>query len=406
MIRIRDTLAGDRISFHCPESTKDLYEVRDFILNHEWLAFDTESTGLNCYHPKWRMRTVQFGDKSRAYVVPQQYRRFIGWAFRQSVKWIGHNGLFDFRCVDVHLGYDTGSLLVGETRLPMHYQDPRNRDQGGVGHKLKDWSIAYIDKEAGKWEHTLVKEAFAEIKVRIPGEFYKTSNKARGYQKGDPKYRKIHQAEGWRHVNPMDPRYIAYAGSDPILTYRAWWDHLLPWVKEFKHLYKFDKRVDLGLDRLQRKAIRLDVNYTQRLNKTYERKAVDYRALAAEYGCKNIQSGQQVGDTLIELGADLRERTENGQYKTDAELLRKIMLDPRSNEDVVNFINYVLVAKQLEKRKENYTQKMLDERDINDRVHTSINGLAARTTRMSASNPAFQQLPTKDHEDEIIGEVV
>jgi len=58
-LHIRDTLAGDRIWFHCAQSKEDLAEVRDFVGDNEILGIDTESTGINCYRPTWRLRTVR-----------------------------------------------------------------------------------------------------------------------------------------------------------------------------------------------------------------------------------------------------------------------------------------------------------------------------------------------------------
>jgi DNA polymerase-1 len=70
------------------------------------------------------------------------------------------------------------------------------------------------------------------------------------------------------------------------------------------------------------------------------------------------------------------------------------------NPAVSDFIHTVLGAKQVLKRRENYTEAFLREMDSFGRVHPSINTLAARTTRMSVSNPPLQQLPTKDREEE------
>ncbi len=397
MIRIKERLAGERIWFHCVESKKDLAEVRDFIRGHRALGMDTESTGLNCYRPGWRLRTVQFGSKWQSYVVPQQYRRFIGWAFEQDVNWIGHNGPHDIRCVDEHLGYETGVVCAGETYIPAHHKDSRNKQEGGIGHGLKDLAEKWVDRDAGRWEVEL-KKVFKTIEIPIPGEVYKS-----GPRKGLPKVRKARIDEGWSLIDPMHPAYVAYAAADPVLT--VWvWEHEQPILEQFYELYHFDKRVQHAMDRLQRRAIRLDVPYTKRLSNEYMSHAERMMLRANDYGCANIQSGQQIAATLEDLGAELTATTDSGQYKTDAKVLRGLMKDPYSNGKIVDFVRAVLVAKQLTKRRESYTDAMLRERDQFDRVHPSINALAARTTRSSVSGPPLQQLPTKDHEDEILWE--
>jgi len=228
--------------------------------------------------------------------------------------------------------------------------------------------------------------------VPMPGEFYKS-----GPRRGTPKFRKARLGEGWGLIDPMHPAYIAYAAADPILTYHVWRKEQFA-VRQFHELYQFDHSVQMVCDTLQRRAIRLDVNYTEVLSEAFTRKANRYIRRANEYGCRNIHSGRQVADTLIALGARLTDRTPTGQYQTSDGILRELM--SKAEPDVKDFIRCVLVAKQLLKRRENYTDAMLREMDSEGRVHPSINSLGARTTRMSVSKPALQQLPTKDRDDE------
>lgn len=392
MIRLRDRLAGQRINFHCVETKRDLREVAEFIRSSPFLGMDTESTGLNCYQPGWLLRTTQYGDDTDSYVVPARFRKFIAWSMRQPVKWIGHNGPHDIRCIDAHLGYETGIVCAGETYIPSHHADSRNQREGGIGHGLKELAIHMIDRTAGKWEVEL-KRVFKTIEIPMPGEFYKS-----GPKKGKPKTRKANLDEGWGLIDPLHPAYIAYAAADPILTYRVW-RKLQPVVYTFHDLYEFDHKIQLVCDRLQRRAIKLDVEYTETLSDAFTTKAARYMNRAREYGCRNIHSGQQVAETLLALGARLHHRTPTGKYQTSDGILRGIAKTTR-NEHVKDFIRCVLVAKQLLKRRENYTDAMLREMDSAGRIHPSINSLGARTTRMSVSRPPLQQLPTKDRDDE------
>ena len=400
MIRIMETLAGQRIRFHGVQSTKDLYEVRDFIKNHDVLGIDTESTGINCYRPTWQLRMSQFGDAWDSYTVPARYKKFLSWVMEQDMFWIGHNGPHDIRSIDAWLGYDTGVVCDGETYIPGHYADARNQAEGGIGHGLKEQAMALIDRNAGKWEKEL-KEAFKQIKVPIPGEFYKSSNKNTGAVKGQPKMRKIRLDEGWGLIDPAHPAYVAYAAADPLLTYRVWHKRR-DIVEKYRDLYDFDHRVQQACDRLQRRAIKLNQRYTERLSRAYTRTAQAKLDECAAYGCDNINSTVQLADTLIRLGATLTEKTETRKWKVDANILRKLVKDPYTNGKVKDFINNVLVAKQILKRRESYTDAMLREMDEVGRIHPSINSLAARTTRMSVSGPPLQQLPTKDKEDELM----
>ncbi len=393
MLRIRDELAGERIQINYPNTRRDIDEIRDFIKSCSALGIDTESTGLNPYRPQWALRTVQCGNADTAYVVPARARRLISWICEQDINWIGHNGPHDIRCIDEHLGYETG-IICAETYIPSHNYDSRNRQEGGIGHGLKELSMAHIDRNADRWEREL-KKVFKSIEIPIPGMVYKS-----GPRKGQQKVRKAKLSEGWGLINPKHPTYIAYAGVDPILTYRLW-RYFQFVVRQFNDTYQFDRRVANACDQLQRRAIRLDVRYTKKLNSAYARRATQYRSHAADYGCANIQSGQQVAKTLIELGIELTARTPSGQYKVDGGILRGLM-SIVDDDHVKGFIRAVLLAKQLEKRRQTYTEHMLSEMDSEGRVHPSINPLGARTTRMSVSNPALQQLPTKNREDEMM----
>lgn len=393
MLRIRDTLGGDSISFHYLNKRRDITELMNFVDSHRALGIDTESTHFNCYRPGWKLRSVQVGDAKRAYIIPAE-RKFWIMAIMQSrhIKWIGHNGPHDIRSIDRWLEYETGVSCAGETYFPAHYIDSRKQDEGGTGHGLKELSIAYLASDAGKWEKRL-KEAFKEILIPLPGQVYKS-----GPRKGTPKYRKAHISEGWGLIPKDHPDYVAYSGADPILTYRLW-SHLQPVVKANLDLYHFDHALQLKADRLQRRAIRVDVEYTQRLSAAFQRRADKLISRAAEYGCDNINSGPQLAAVLIKLGARLTEMTDSGsQYKTDDKVMRRLAAE--GNAEVREFVRCVLGAKQVLKRRAAYTEAFLREMDTACRVHPSINTLAARTARMSVSEPALQQLPTKDREEE------
>lgn len=393
MFRIRDQLGHDEIWFCYVESAKDLREVKDFVLDNSALGIDTESTGVNCYKPGWELRTTQVGNADVSYVIPARFRKFVGGMMKQPINWIGHNGPHDIRSIDVYLGYETGVVCAGETYIPAHYADSRKQEDGGIGHGLKEQAIRHVSRDAGKWEVAL-KKAFKEIEIPIPGETYKS-----GVRKGQPKVRKAKLSEGWGLIDPEHPAYIAYAAADPLLTFRLW-RFYQPVVREFYGLYQFDKRVQLAADALQRRAIRLNVPYTKRLNAAYLAKANEFMEKAAEYGCGNINSGQQVAATLLNLGASLTSRTPSGGLKTDGGILRDVAKHAEAGSPVREFIHCVLGAKQLLKRRESYTEQMLAECDVNERVHPSINAMAARTTRMSVSGPPLQQLPTKDREED------
>jgi DNA polymerase-1 len=390
----KDTLAGSPIRFDFVQYEGDYSQVQTFVMRHKYLAIDTESTGINCYQRDWKLRAVQIGDADVSYVITFEHRELIQWIIEQDVTWIGHNGPHDWRCIDQYLGYETGNYCAGDTYVPSHHDDARNQMEGGIGHGLKELAIHHVAHDAGKWEVDL-KQEFKKIEIPVEGEYYKS-----GPRKGQQRVRKAKFSEGWKLIPIDNPAYIAYAGADPILTYRLW-AHYQPLVKRLHKLYRFDLAVDRACDRLQRRAMRLDVDYTQRLSRAYERAAQRAERLAAEYGCYNLNSTAQVAETLVRLGVRLTARTPTGKLQVNDKILRKVVAEsiyPKA----VRFAQAVLTAKQVRKRQAAYADAFIEEMDENCRVHPSINSLAARTARMSVSNPPLQQLPTKDREAELL----
>lgn len=395
MIVIKDSIANSVISFRYVETQADADEAYAFAKRYlgKWLALDTESTGLNCYHPDWLLRLFQFGNAKTCYLIPAKRRKLIAAIARLQIKWIGHNGAHDIRCIDAHLGFDTGVVCRGETFLPAHYDDPRGVEQGGIGHGLKEQAIRHIDPMAGKWEVAL-KQSFREIRILKPGEVYKS-----GPRRGEPKTRAATLAEGWKLHPVKHPAYIAYAGADPILTFRLW-RHYRGVRQRFSDLYKeIDHPIAQAVDKLQRRAILLDVDYTTRYREALTKAASKAAYKAQRLGCKNIYSGQQIASALLALGAPLYERTAKGAWKTDDGALSAVLEDPVTPREATELIHAILLAKRLTKRRDAYADGMLREADVNGRVHASIKALGAVTTRMSVSNPPLQQLPTRENEE-------
>lgn len=390
MLRIKDTLGSDRISFNYCEKHSDVREMLDFISAHKSLGMDTESTGINPYVPGWELRTFQVGNADTAYVLPARRKGVIAAAMQREINWIGHNGPHDIRSIDQWLGYETGVRCAGETYLPAHYADSRKQADGGIGHGLKEQAERHVASDAGKWESAL-KAVFKTIEIPIPGETYKS-----GPRKGKPKVRKARLDEGWSLIDPTHPAYVAYAAADPILTFRLW-RHYQSVVRNNLDLYHFDRNVQYACDKLTRRAMRLDVEYTERLDAEYTRQAQAFMEEAERLGCANINSGAQIASALEVLGVLLTAKTPTGKPKTDDKVLRGV-LAAHSDAPAGQLIHCILAAKQMLKRRESYTEAMLREMDADGRVHPSINTMGARTTRMSVSGPPLQQLPTKDRE--------
>lgn len=390
LITIKDKLQGDRIYFHFVENKDDARRAVEWagrFIGQE-LGMDTESTGLDCYLPDWRLRTFQIGNDIRSFVFPARFRKAIKAVWSLDINWIGYNGPHDVRCVDAYLGYESKVTIAQEAYITAHHSEPRKSTEGGVDLGLKEQCIAHVDPSAGKWEVAL-KQSFKQILVPMPGEYYKS-----GPRKGQPKVRKALMSEGWALQDIRHPAYIAYAGADPILTYRLWQYNRNAYSRA-NGLYERDLAIDLICDRLQRRGMPVDEQYLIRYRAALNKRATQLRDyLAAHMGVVNINSGPQIATTLIELGAKLTLKTPSGKWQMDNTVLESLQED--NNRDVRRLVRYILTARRLTKRAEVYAAGMLRGMDSEGRVHPSINSLAARTGRMSAG--IFQQLPTKEQE--------
>lgn len=389
LITIKDTLRGERIFFHFVEDSDDAKRAFHWAerFNGRALGMDTESTGIDCYLPNWRLRTFQIGNHKRAFVIPARWRKTITKIWTLDIDWVGYNGPHDVRCVDTYLGYESGVTCKFEAYIMAHHREPRKAEEGGTDHGLKEQCIAHVDPSAGKWEVAL-KLGFKQLMVPMPGEVYKS-----GPRKGQPKMRKALISEGWSLQDIKHPTYIAYAGADPILTYWLWYFHRNTY-SQLNGLYERDLQIDLICDRLQRRGMCVDVDYLEQYQTALRRRAAHYTELAAVLGCFNINSGAQIAETLLELGAELKNKTPSGKWQMDNNVLEGLKDSPRRS--VRKLVRYILTARRLNKRAQVYAEGMLRARDSQGRVHPSINSLAARTGRMSAG--IFQQLPTKDQE--------
>lgn len=352
----------------------------------EWLsqasdpiAVDTETTGLDIFSPGFRVRLVQFGDRDVAYVLDTKKDRvLIQDALLQNRKWVLHNAPFDLLALDrvglAELGRMEGHVF--DTRIMAHLLDPRTEAEGGTGHSLKRLAQVWVDDTASDGQ-TELNEVFRK----------------NGWK----------QAEGWSKIDIDHPTYLHYAGMDVILTRRLF-DELKPMVLGIGagHLLQFELHLMQLICRMQRKGMKLDVDYTRSLHSRLQAEATEYEAMAEHFGVEKIGSGKQVAEALLAMGEEFTEKTPNGGWKVDRTVLLPMAdLDNGWNRlglrEPNPLADAVLRAKRAEKWSVAYTGAFLDLKDENDRLHPWVNSLQARTARMSVSRPPLQQLPSSDY---------
>ena len=346
---------------------------RDWLFTHKRpLAYDIEATGLDTYAPTWEIKSIQWGDTSEAFVFiwgEPWFQKSIDIIMENTdYRLLAHNAAYDALGLDRHGHVDAIELLkrTYDTKILSHLADPRSRKEGGVGHSLKGLAAFHVDKSAPD-SQTALKKIF----------------KDNGWSDKD----------GWRLIPATHPTMVHYAGMDVVLTAR-----LYPkLVKEIKrqtmgHLVKYEHRLLLLVSEMERRGIRMDVEYAEKLVHKMTQDEKDNIEIIKNFGVNNHNSTRDVAAVLQDMGVKLIETTNSGALKVDKTILNNIMNDA-SNPKASQLASSIMMAKNSAKWRDAYVVASLENMDSDGRVHPKINSLHARTGRMSISHPPLQQLP-------------
>lgn len=378
------TLDGRETVTYVPDAPHELDRFWSFIerAGSRRIGFDTETTGLDIYSPRHRLRTAQFGSLAmgEAWVLPVETHAAYAEATRRVLDthtaFSAHNSPYDGQVVDRHLGVKLETLMpkIRDPRIHAHLLDPRAKSEGGLGLRLKDLSAVYVDSAAPDTEDGLV-AVFRSLGLT--------------------------KDVGFARIPIDDPTYLAYAGLDTFLVdgldERLW--EAISGIVGQTALSEFEHLIALILAVMQRRGMLLDVEYTTGLVDGLRADEDLWRERARELGLDSVGSPTQVSAKLLAMGEKLTEKTDTGAFKVDKEVLSGLAdLDrdwKRIGAREPNYVaDAVLRAKRANKWRVSYAESMLRLRDSNDRVHPSLGGLMARTARMSVSGPPLQQLPS------------
>jgi DNA polymerase I-like protein with 3'-5' exonuclease and polymerase domains len=380
------TLDGRPTVTLVPESDRDLDRFWSFMdrAARTRLGVDSETSGLDIYARNHRLRTVQFGSLAmgEAWVLPvesgPQYADAARRVLANHPAFTAHNMPYDSQVVDRHLGIKLEDLMprVRDTRIHAHLLDPRAKSEGGLGLRLKDLAAVYVDNSAPDTEDGLLAVFHSMGLVK---------------------------ANGFAGVAITDETYLAYAGLDTLLVSgldeRLW--EAISGIPGQRALSEFEHLVAMILAIMQRKGMRLDVDYARNLTNELQVEGDRWRSAASGLGLDSVGSPAKVSAKLLEMGERLTEKTDSGAFKVDRAVLLSLSdLDMQWKRIGAREPNPVAVsvlrAKRADKWRVTYAEAMLNLRDPSDRIHPSLGGLMARTARMSVSNPPLQQLPSSD----------
>lgn len=393
MLTLTHMVDGEETTIHVPETYDDLDSFSAWLSRRQGvpLALDTETTGTEAYSASFKVRTVQIGDTSTAWVIPIDERseafiacahHKISVAIAEHTSWTMHNAPYDILALDRQ-----GLLIDGpkalqrktlDTFLAAHLRDPRAAgEDNAVGHGLKALSSQWVDLWAADTQSGLT-EVFRK-------DF------------------KLTKAKGW--AAPMltfHETYLRYAGLDVIYTSRLRIE-LLAILEQrgLMNLLRWEHRIQSVTLGMEARGILVDVDYTEKLVLELHDEAEWGRTVSLDFGVENINSTQQVADALVRAGVKLTSKTPSGKLQVNSDVLLPLAgmtpyWTPIEGATPHPLAEAIVRAKRADKWRTAYVEAFLNSRDSNDRVHPGIKSLAARTGRMSVVAPPLQQLPAGD----------
>lgn len=328
----------------------------------EFLAVDVETTGLLVGYDY--IRLAQFGDENVGWALP--YDEWKG-AVRDAVerytgKIVCHNLLFDSKMLKFD-GIVIPQAQAHDSMIMTHLADPA----AYMG--LKPAAGRHIDKRAQAGEE-LLKKAMAQG----------------GWT--------------WETIPTWVPAYWQYAAFDTCLS-------ALLAGKLYPETRKVPYEVELATIHCLREAelagLRVDEGYRQLAeDKLAYAVAATEAALQALAPGLNPGSDKQVIDALHEQGAVWEVYTENGNLSVDKDVLKWLGSEPGGSFPMAEVLSR---WRKDERLLNGYIRKFADVgKGINPKgeavglgvygeLHASTKPVAARTGRMSVTQPALQTLP-------------
>lgn len=323
------------------------------------IAVDTETGGLDPH--RHRLRLVQFGDMNHGWAVPWELWGGVAVEIFNSWdgEWTMHHGCFDWRFIKVHAGVELPWHKVHDTMTMAGIDDP-TRPKG-----LKPLSKLLVDKTATAGEKAL-----------------KDGMNAQGWT--------------WDTVPFNFAPYWVYGALDPVLTAHIHHQLHPRVVTSAPDSYNLERASNRICSKMMLRGLKLDVPYVEEALAKFQKTSQDVRAwLKSAHGITSPNSGGQLSRALERYGQEIIFYTDRGAPKMDKESLL-FYQENSASPAVRQLIKYILAVRHMEKMSGSYLTNFLEMRDGNDIIHPSINVMAARTGRMSVTDPALQTLPRDD----------
>lgn len=322
---------------------------------HEYLAFDTETSGLDPREPGAALRLVQIGDHKTGWAIPWAQWGGVALEIMNQFEgsWIAHNIAFDARWMEIHGGWKLPWHRAHDTMIMAQICDPLG--PGG----LKPLAVRHVDRRSAAGDNQL-KEAMSK--------------------------------EGWTWGTiPVDyDAYWAYGALDPVLTIHIF-DHFRADLK-YPRPYELEMSARRVISHMEDNGAPIDVEYCDRKYQALSKYVENMKAWGKEQLGISIGSNMQLVKYFQDtLGAQIERQTKSGAPSVDKYQLR-MWVNTEPDSQVGQFAKWLLDVRKADKMSTSYFLNFLNmHRD--GVLHPSIKTLGARTGRMSMTNPALQTLP-------------
>lgn len=383
--------------------------AEDIAAYRAWLAgprravgMDVETGGpdpVDAFNPEFVVRLSAFASETEAWVLHADLRDEVIAGVSLPVPYVIHNAPFDTKASRRHFGHAPratlctylASLVVFPPASPVEAWEGDEDDADTPRQADERYALKPLSAQTGS---TALRDADRELH-----EWFQT---LKSCPKGGDDSDAVKAWEGWCYANaPVDdPRYWVYNGLDAIFCLRV-----LRWLTkqwrggraDFHALLVNESRLDTMLTGITWRGLRVA---RTALGEVFTVSGAAQRALAPEFArfdVNNPASPPQLQAAFEALGAVNPILTDAGMISTDKKTGLPKLMEPEQPEQVRALATLLHDwrghrALRIKTREiDAYLQKSGD-----GRLHPQVNALRARTTRMSISKPALQNLPKKD----------
>ncbi len=352
------------------------------------VAFDTETTGLDCMRADLVGFSLAVGPNDACY-APLAHTTGGGDLFGGSGAAPGQMDLREALARLKPLLEAPGVLKVAQNGK---YDALLLSRYGIAVSPIDDTMLISYALDGGKGSHGM--DALSERHLgHACISFDKVIEHAPGAKKADKTFAGV----------PID-KATEYAAEDADITLRLWraLKPRLP-AEGMTTVYETLERPLLPvIAGMERAGIKIDKQILARLSSTFAQKILqleeEVQALA---GVKfNLGSPKQLGELLFDtLKLPGGKKTKTGQWETRAGLLDELAANEELPDDARRLINTMLEWRQLSKLRSTYTDALPGFiHPETGRVHTSYALAATTTGRLSSSDPNLQNIPVRTKE--------